>query len=509
MLIKKAGQYDVLVVGGGLSGMHAAIEANKNGASVAIISKKKTGKSGASVVSKSIHIFTPKIAIPQKQTICKIFQAGRFVNDKALMEVLVDNGSDSVENLLSYIPNLYLNKKNSDGTLYSNIAYHNPKKGFFITSAIREFIDKHTCISIFDGFTGVEIMTKNNSVCGLIVEKNNEFQYFSAKSIILATGGYAYIYKETSTTNDETGDGIAMALRKGLSTVDMEFVQFYPYRVVSPAIHDIFPNLFSEGAIFVNEKNERFMEKFPKKELENRDILAREIFRQKEVFLNLDTCSVSYLLKESPELLEIQKNHPGKPLKVVPKAHFTMGGIRIQSDCSTDLDGLFACGEVTGGLHGANRLAGYALTETAVFGPIAGRNAALYAQNRIHGDIIPEAPFLPQAGQDDIKAIKRQLRDMMWKKVGIVKSEEGLLEAKSVIIELKSELEKTQPSSLKDWIETYNMLILADIIIESSLLRKESRGAHFRSDYPFEDDNYLGNFVYKMPDFELIKLLNK
>jgi aspartate oxidase len=502
MLINIACQYDVIVVGGGLSGMHAAIESSRLGARVAIISKKKTGKSGGSVVSKSIHRFSPKDPSFKRAYQNKALEAGRFVNDRALMKVLIENGSDSVENLLSYLPNLYLNKNSLDYLLSSNTAYHNPKKGIFLTSKIREHIENLTNISIYDSFTAVELMTKNNSVCGLIVENNNELQYFSAKCIILATGGYAYIYRETSTTNDETGDGIAMALRKGLKLTDMEFVQFYPYRVVSPAIHDIFPNLFSKGAIFLNEKNERFMADFPKQELENRDILAREIFKQKEVFLNIDNCPLSYLLRESPELLDIQKKYPGKPLKVVPKAHFSMGGISIHSDCSTALNGLYACGEVTGGLHGANRLAGYALTETAVFGPIAGRSAALYAQSKKHEDTAPEALFLPRIGQDDIKEIKRQLRDIMWEKVGIIKNEEGLLDAQSIIIELKDQLEKSQPASLKKWLETYNMLSLALVITESSLLRRESRGAHFRSDYPLEDDNYLGNFVYDGSDYD-------
>jgi len=286
----------------------------------------------------------------------------------------------------------------------------------------------------------------------------------------------------------------------------MEFVQFYPYRVVSPAIHDIFPNLFSEGAIFLNEKSERFMQDFPNKELENRDVLAREIFKQKEVFLNLDNCSIPYLSKESPELLEIQKKYPGTPLKVVPKAHFSMGGIRIKPDCSTGLHGLYACAEVTGGLHGANRLAGYALTETAVFGPIAGKNAALYAESKEYEDIIPEEPFLPQIGRDDIKVVKRQLRDVMWEKAGIVKNEEGLLEAHSIILEMKAKLEQSKPTILKDWIETYNMLSLAFVMTESSLLRKESRGAHFRSDYPDENNMFLGNFVYTGSDLDFNKL---
>ncbi|MBV1757434.1 MAG: FAD-binding protein [Dethiosulfatibacter sp.] len=506
MLIKRADNYDVIVVGGGLSGMHAAVEANKKGAKVAIISKKKAGKSGASVVSKSIHRFAPKDPSFKIDFTNKALEAGRFINDKALMEILINNGSDSVENLLSYLPSLYFNKKSLEDMLYSNIAYHNPKKGVFLTSKIREYIERHTSISIFDNFMGVEIMTKNNSVCGLITENKNDLHYFTAKCIVLATGGYAYIYRETSTTNDATGDGIAMALRKGLPLTDMEFVQFYPYRVISPAIHDIFPNLFSEGAIFLNEKNERFMQDFPKKELENRDVLAREIFKQKEVFLNLDNCSIPYLTKESPELLEIQKKYPETPLKVVPKAHFSMGGIRINPDCSTGLRGLYACAEVTGGLHGANRLAGYALTETAVFGPVAGKNAALYAESREYEDIIPEAPFLPQIGRDDIKVIKHQLRDVMWEKAGIVKNEEGLLAAHSIILEMKTKLEQSKPAILKDWIETYNMLSLAFVMTESSLLRKESRGAHFRSDYPDENNKFLGNFVYTGFDMDFNKL---
>lgn len=178
--------------------------------------------------------------------------------------------------------------------------------------------------------------------------------------MILCCGGAGNVYAATSNTRDVTGDGYAMAARCGLPLRGMEFVQFYPYRIYSPKRADIFPDLFDHGAVLRNEKGERFMDcaKYPMKELENRDVVARAEFAEKEVRLDLSGCDKAYLERECPNIARMARDNPDKPLLIRPVAHFFMGGVPLRTDCSTDVAGLYACGEVTGGLHGANRLAG-------------------------------------------------------------------------------------------------------------------------------------------------------
>jgi aspartate oxidase len=492
------GQFDVIVLGGGLSGLHAAIAAEKAGAKVALISKKKAGRSGSSVVSKSVHRFSPNEEGLKNDYFNKAMEAGRHINDPSLLRILLNQGASAVRQLIDYYPPMVFNEKESGTSLQSNLAYCHPKKGIHLTVPMLDYIRRHTKIEVFDAYVAYDLMVKENHISGVFLEKNNTLYTMACNALVIATGGFAYLYSETSSTNDATGDGVAMALRKGISVTDMEFTQFYPYRVVSPAIHDIFPNIFSEGAYFTNEKGERFMADYPKKELENRDILARAIFNQKSVYLNVKSCNQSFLEKECPELLSIIDRYPNTPLKVVPKAHFTMGGLVVNQTCATSVPGVYACGESVGGVHGANRLAGYALTETAVFGPIAGDHAAKHAiaLDRTVRACTFETDLLPTLGNTNVLPLKKAIRETMWEYVGIQKSQTSLLKAEEILCQLKSQFDLIQPSKYKDWIETHHLLSLSFIVIRASLRRQESRGAHYRIDCPEEQIEFLGNYCF-------------
>lgn len=505
--ITDLGITDVAVIGGGLAAMYAALEASNNDKSVVIISKKPIGRSGASVISKSVHRFSPNHLKEKHSYKNRIMEAGRYINDRELVETLVENAWEKMVNVEKLKVGLNFREKLIDGKKYKHFAACKPKLGKYLTIPLSKIIKAKDNINFLEGYMVVQLVLKGDTICGVLIENKNHLYFLSAKAVVIATGGGGYNYIQTSNTNDLTGDGYAMALRADIPLVDMEFIQFYPYRIVNPFQHDIFPDIFSHGAKYINEKGERFMDKYPKKELENRDVLSREMFFQKEIYLDIEHCDKDFIIQECDDLYDNYLKNKSKPIKVSPVAHFMMGGIKINPDTSTDVKGLFCCGEVAGGLHGANRLAGHALTETAVFGYIAGEESARYSErntnNCRHFYDSKIVDWIPNLGDDIIISVKNILRKTMWDYVGIVRNEESLQKAKAQVEEISLKMQKLKPRKLRDWIECQNMIETSKVIIESCLLREESRGAHFRSDFPEEDKNFEVNIIIQN-DGELI-----
>lgn len=495
------GATDIIVIGGGLSAMIAAIEAAKHVKNVALISKKDVGKSGASVISMSVFRYSPDQSLEKKKYKKYLTNGGRFINDSKLIDIIVDQGAKKVDELASMGMDLYFKDINIGGVNYRNFASCKPKKGKYITMPMADKVRNFKNISIYEGYMAIDFIIDKGCVSGVVFEKGNSIYYMKSKSVILATGGAGYIYSHTSNTRDLTGDGYAMAINANISLQDMEFVQFYPYRIVSPFQHDIFPDIFKHGAKYVNEKNERFMDKYDNKELENRDLLARELFLQNKVYLDLEQCDVEFIKCECNDLYDNYKKHRNKKLKVEPVSHFMMGGIRIIEDCSTDLEGLYCCGEVTGGLHGANRLAGNALTETAVFGSLAGVSSANYANHKSLSNSKVEIKWLPELGEGKVNNIISKLRETMWQNAGIIRNSNSLNKAKIEIESLQDEFNNIKPIKYRDWIECRNMLSTSKVIVDCCIIRKESRGAHFRDDFPKENIDMVGNILFKNGEF--------
>ncbi|AEE90610.1 L-aspartate oxidase [Tepidanaerobacter acetatoxydans Re1] len=497
--IMNIGITDVAVIGGGLAAMYAALEASNYDKSVVIISKKPVGRSGASVISKSVHRFPPDHLKEKLSYKNKIIEAGRYINNRDLVDTFVEHASQKMDNIEKLKVGLNFKEKLIDGKNHKYFAACKPKMGKHLTIPLSNIIKTKDNINIMEGYMAVQIVIERDTVCGILIENKNRLYFLGAKAVVIATGGGGYNYIQTSNTNDLTGDGYAMALRAGLPLIDMEFIQFYPYRTVYPFQHDIFPDIFSHGAKYLNEKGERFMDKYPKKELENRDILSREMFFQKEIYLNIEDCDKDFMKEECDDLYDNYLKYKGEQIKVSPVAHFMMGGVKINADTSTDVRGLFCCGEVAGGLHGANRLAGHALTETVVFGHIAGEESAHYAgsKTKISVNFVKEetANWVPNIGEESPTNIKNILRRNMWESAGIVRNEDDLQRAKDKVEELEQQIKNLKPLKLRDWIECQNMIQTSKMIIDSCILRKESRGAHYRSDFPEEDINWQRNII--------------
>ena len=334
----------------------------------------------------------------------------------------------------------------------------------------------------------------------LAVLKNRDIIQINAKAIILANGGAGYIYAQTSCSSDLTGDGLAMAYDLGLPLRDLEFVQFYPYRIYQPVIHDIFPDLFRHGAYLRNERGERFMADYPNRELENRDCLARIESHQELVYLDLSQVDRAALSDFYPVILSLWDQYPDEQFLIRPISHYTMGGIVVSSDCSTSLAGLFCCGEVTGGLHGANRLSGNALSETIVFGQIAAESAVTWLNQSTPQQVAkaaesPCAQLLPESGSENLTDKISVVRQLLWKKAGIERNGVDLEYAQAVLSDYYQQIYNIRPANLNQWLDYRNVLLCGQLIIKGALARKESRGAHYRSDNIEISPDYCGSFI--------------
>jgi succinate dehydrogenase / fumarate reductase flavoprotein subunit len=390
----------------------------------------------------------------------------------------------------------------------------------------------HSGIDVYMECTIIKLLKDGERISGAFGywRESGRFVIFKAKAVVLATGGIGKAYKITSNSWEYTGDGHALAYEAGAELIDMEFVQFHPTGMVwPPSVKGILVTeaVRGEGGILKNSKGERFMERYDpqKMELSTRDVVARAIYTEvKEgrgsphggAFLDISHKGAEYIKRKLPSMyhqflefadIDITK----EPMEVGPTTHYMMGGVRVQAENgASTVPGLFAAGEVAGGMHGANRLGGNSLSDLLVFGRRAGLGAAQYA-NEINGDSlkinedeVEQAaremlrPFENERGESPY-TVHHSLQEVMQNYFGVFRIEEGLKEG---LLEL--EKLKERASNLKiEGSRLYNpgwhlcrdlksMLIVSEAIAKSALQRQESRGAHSRVDYPNTDDEKWG-----------------
>ncbi len=476
----------VLVIGGGLAGMYAALAVRRAGQPVTVVSKGKVGNSGNSAVAMSVHRFAPEAPGLREDYRRRFTASAAGVADPEIGAFYVQNGARAVRAVKEELhAPLELRCLPEGGKDWPYLACCQPKLGIHLTRYLGALLRRDPGVELQEGETAFDLVkAPDGAVAGVLTEKGGAIFYRPAAAVVLAAGGAGRVYARTSNTLDITGDGYAMARRAGLPLRDMEFFQFYPYRIFRPQVADIFPDLFEHGAVFRNEKGERFMERYPMKELENRNVLARAMYGQGRVFLDLTDCDMAYLERECPRIFAMYRNFPGEPMELTPVAHFSMGGVPLRTDCATEMPGLFACGEVTGGLHGANRLAGSALTECALFGPIAGKSAAAFAA----GASAPAADAaalsallgeLPEQGTEDLLPLRERLRRRMWEDASVVRSAAALPGLLAELGEMEEALRRARPEKLRSWLELRSLLCTSQAIVQSAMSRKESIGAHY------------------------------
>ena len=520
---------DVLIIGSGAAGLRAALAASEN-ADVTLITKTTLKESNTLYAQGGIAVamnIDDTVELHMKDT-CS---AGCGLCDIEAVETMVAEGIPRVTELLEWGANF-----DWEGTLprFTQEAAHSRRRivhkgdatGRETTDVLIQRVLNTERIRTVSNAFAIDMLTEStsklgadsNTCFGVTVIVDNHLVNIYAKATILATGGLGRLYPCTSNPEVATGDGFAAAWRAGCEMIDMEFVQFHPttlYLDGAPSFL-ISEAVRGEGGRLINIRGERFMDKYHDQgELAPRDVVSRAI--QNEMLLTDFPCVYLDITHKSAEFIQERfptisntTSHYGLDISidlipVRPGAHFMMGGVRTNPETETNLNGLFACGEVAcTGVHGANRLASNSLLECLVFGVRAGENAALYANTQ--ASTLPPIIQLPPCDYEHLNEVnsdtfkntvltaKDAIRDTLWENVGIERDEEGLEFTLVDLVEIATEIGFDPYSSIRlcstdiHLNEMVNMLNVAFMITRASLIRTESRGGHYRADFPEQDD---------------------
>jgi len=526
--------YDVIIVGAGGAGLRAAIASSQAGAKTAVICKSLLGKAHTVMAEGGVAASLGNVDDYDdwKLHFADTWEGGKYINNWRMVEIFAKEAPDRVMELERWgaifdrTAKGYINQRPFGSHRARRLAHIGDRTGLEI---IRTLQDKgiHSGIDVFMEYTLTRLLKDaEGRVSGAFGYRREDgrFVLFRTKAVVMATGGWGKAYKITSNSWESTGDGVAMAFEAGAELVDMEMVQFHPTGMVwPPGVRGILVTeaVRGEGGRLYNNDGTRFMLEYdPKKlELSTRDVVARSIYKEVQAgrgtphggaFLDITHRGADYIKRKLPSMYEqflkladidITKN----PMEVAPTIHYVMGGIKVDGDTTaSSVEGLFAAGEVAGGLHGANRLGGNSLSDILVFGKRAGDHAAEYARERGEvgeldtRDVDAEKelllkPFASfEAGKrENPFTFMADLQEVMTQHAGIARDEAGLQEGLRKMLELKARLaDLAVPES-----RMYNpgwhaardqsfMVEICEAILRSGIERKEFRGSHWRTDCP-------------------------
>ncbi|MDF1556580.1 MAG: FAD-binding protein [ANME-2 cluster archaeon] len=534
--------HDLLIIGGGLAGMRAALEAGKN-VDVAVISKVHPLRSHSGAAQGGIAAvldgWAQNVGDSLESHIKDTVKGSDYLGDQDAIEILCNEAPgdirilDRMGALFSRTDEGGIAQRDFGGHSYARTCYASDKTGHILLQTLYEQMMKQR-VKVYPEWHVVSLIIHENICRGLVAYDmaRGELQVIRAKAILFATGGYGRAYGITSNAHANTGDGLALAYRAGVPLQDMEFVQFHPTGLYRHGIL-ITEGARGEGGYLINKDGERFMERYApnKMELASRDVVSRAVQTEIDegrgidgyVHLDLRHLGKELIMSRLSQIHDIVLSFSGidctvDPIPIQPTAHYSMGGIPTDVNGRVPgISGLFAAGECACvSVHGANRLGGNSMLETIVFGRRAGIKAAEYVKKTALQPMPADALSLIEQeinlminskGEENAADIRAQLQSNMTLKCGIFRDIDGLTKMQQLIIVLKERFNNiglrdrgmTFNTELIEALELKNILEFSQIIVAGALAREESRGAHSRTDFPNRDDEHWmkHTLVYK------------
>jgi fumarate reductase flavoprotein subunit len=523
---------DILILGSGGAGLFAALHAHKAApqAAITVAVKGLLGKCGCTRMVQGGY----NVALAKEDSVERHFmdtiEGGKWLPDQDLAWMLVTLAVERIHELENELGCFF--DRNPDGTVhqkafagqtFDRTVHKGDLTGIEIINRLAEQVwarrihrlEEHRAVELIKSRDG-------NAMAGVVFVdmRNGEYVFVRAKAVLLATGGGPTMYKYHTPSGDKSCDGLAMALRAGLSLRDMEMVQFHPTGLLAGPHTRMTGTVLEEGlrgsgGHLLDGAKQRFMPQYDRlAERATRDVVSRamysEIIKKNTsphggLYIAMAHLGPERVAREFKGMVErcadCGFDLAGGLVEVVPTAHYMMGGVEFRGDCSTSLPGLFVAGEDSGGVHGANRLGGNGVANSTVFGAVAGDVMATWARARGFETPDPdaidaamaacEAPF-KRAASRNLEQIRERLYDLMWEKVGIIRDGPGLEQARRELAGLETELDASGLGdhnrafnlTWHDWMNLKSLVSVSRAITAAAIARKDSRGAHFRSEHP-------------------------
>ena len=523
---------DILILGSGGAGLFAALHAHQQApnTSITIAVKGLLGKCGCTRMVQGGY----NVALAEGDSVERHFmdtiEGSKWLADQELAWTLVTKAVERIHELENELGCFF--DRNPDGTIhqkafagqtFDRTVHKGDLTGIEIINRLAEQVwsrgiqrlEEHRAIELIRSKDGQQL-----AGVLMINMRNGEYTFVRAKAVLLATGGGPTMYKYHTPSGDKSCDGLAMALRAGLPLRDMEMVQFHPTGLLAGAGTRMTGTVIEEGlrgagGHLLNGQHERFMHNYdPRGERATRDIVSRSIYSEMRakrsspnggVYIQMSHLGPDKVRKAFKGMVErcadCGFDLAGGLVEVVPTAHYMMGGVVFSPDCSTELAGLFAAGEDTGGVHGANRLGGNGVANSTVFGGIAGESMARWVSGQREFAPADQEAIAKSIAEHDVpfqkrgrglESIREGLYNTMWDKVGILRQQSDLAAAQDDLSSLVSQLHETGLAESNraynltwhDWLNLRNLIDVSHAVTVAALAREDSRGAHFREDFP-------------------------
>ena len=535
----KYSNYSTVIIGSGIAGLYAALKIEQQVElpdGLLLITKSKLGESNSRYAQGGmVAVMKENKSDTTASHISDTIKAGAGLSDFNTVKFISEHSDAVVKDLLKF--GVEFDRDENNNLCFTKEAAHSVRRilhsggdatGKMIEQALCKKVAENENIEIYEDTSAVELLVSNNECKGVLVynDETQEYETIYSPAIILATGGIGQLYKYTTNPAGATGDGLALAYNAGAVMQDMEFVQFHPTALAIDCGENRFlisEAVRGEGAKLCDADGVEYMQNYDeRKALAPRDIVTRANFNEMKkngvdnVYLNATCIDSKKLAKRFPNIskkcLENGIDIAHDFIPVAPAAHYYMGGVKTNLRGETSINGLYAIGEVSStGLHGGNRLASNSLLECVVCAYSVAdylKTLKLKSPKQIDENIkkiLDHYTIEDDITEElDIPSMKKKLQNIMWNYVGIFRDKQSLTTAITKLQELKSEFPRTSKCISKEEYELRDMFVVANLITNSALTRKESRGAHYRTDFPQTNDECVHSIITKedkVPDY--------